>query len=253
MQDATPPTDTDVEPSATPAIEPANELPDVLNSPPIEQVDTWIDGIIEYFKNEEIRTAMFEAVAQRLILIFILLIAAIVVIRIVNKVLSGVQVARGVPEAAVLPIRKLVRGLILLLVALVTLQLLGVPMTAVWATVSAVVGLVAIGFVAVWSVLSNIACSIMLILFKPFRIGDHIELVDSAGGPNVTGRVSDLTLMYVILHEKLEDGTEQLVQIPNNLFFQKLVRRRSGKASVALEDHIDKHGFEAVEERAPAG
>ena len=253
MQDETPPDGTDLEPSATPAVEPTNELPDALSSPPIEQVDTWIDGFLEYFRNEETRTALFEAVAQRLILIVIVLIAAIVVIRIVNKVLSGVQVARGVPEAAVLPIRKLVRGLILLLAALVTLQLLGVPMTAVWATVSAVVGLVAIGFVAVWSVLSNIACSIMLIVFKPFRIGDHIELVDSAGGPNVTGRVSDLTLMYVILHEKLEDGTEQLVQIPNNLFFQKLVRRRSGKASGALEDHIDKHGFEAVEERAPLG
>ena len=95
-------------------------------------------------------------------------------------------------------------------------------------------GLIAIGFVAVWSVLSNIACSLMLVIFKPFRIGDTIEIVETAAGPNVAGRVTDLTLMYVVLREEQADGTVQMVQVPNNLFFQKLVRRRAGRRSVVV-------------------
>ena len=37
--------------------------------------------------------------------------------------------------------------------------------------------MVAIGFIAVWSILSNVLCSLMLIMHRSFRIGDDIEVV----------------------------------------------------------------------------
>jgi small-conductance mechanosensitive channel len=91
----------------------------------------------------------------------------------------------------------------------------------------------------------------MLLVFKPFRIGDQIELVDSAAGPNVQGRVTDLTLMYVVLREELDDGTVQMVQIPNNLFFQKTIRRKGGRRSIELDDYVDKHGLAGREQSPP--
>jgi len=86
---------------------------------------------------------------------------------------------------------------------------------------------VAIGFVAVWSVLSNFLCTFVLIIFKPFSVGDDLEIpVDS-----IKGKVVDLTLVFTILRG--ENG--ELYHIPNNMFFQKVFRIRQGKKSVDLD------------------
>jgi small-conductance mechanosensitive channel len=186
---------------------------------------------------------------QRTVLVAIALLFVLLALRVARKVLDNLKTSRALPEAAVLPLRRLVRWAILVVATLLILQFLGVPMATVWATVSAVAALIAVGFVAVWSVLSNVACALLLLIFKPFRIGDYIELVESAAGPNIGGRVTDLTLAYVVLREDV-DGEVSLVQVPNNLFFQKTVRRQAGRRAVELQDHVDKHGL-AGREKAP--
>lgn len=95
-----------------------------------------------------------------------------------------------------------------------------------------VAGLVAIGFVAVWSILSNVLCTFVLILFKPFAIGDEVEFPAESVG----GKVVDLSLMYTTL--KTSDGA--FVQIPNNMFFQKIFKRRVGTNQTTLEDQLGK-------------
>lgn len=96
--------------------------------------------------------------------------------------------------------------------------------------IASVLGLVAIGFVAVWSVLSNVSCTFILILLKPFRVNDVIDLV----GEDVRGRVVDLNLVFTTL--KTEEGDE--VKIPNNLFFQKILRKKDGQGSISLAEQI---------------
>ena len=66
--------------------------------------------------------------------------------------------------------------------------------------------------------LSNALCTVLLLVFKPFRIGDRVELpAEGIAGPAVA-----LNLAYTILR----DDAGHLIQIPNNLFFQKVVRRQ---------------------------
>lgn len=101
----------------------------------------------------------------------------------------------------------------------------------VWALVSAVFALVAIGFVAVWSVLSNTLCTVLLLLAKPFKVGDQIEFA----GETVKGRVVDLDLMFTTL--RADDG--RFIQVPNNAFFQKTILRRPGRLDVPLEEQFE--------------
>ncbi len=68
--------------------------------------------------------------------------------------------------------------------------ILGVPMASV-ITVIASAG-VAVGL-ALQGALSNLAGGIMLVIFKPFRVGDY---VDAAG---VSGTVKEVTLFYTVL------------------------------------------------------
>jgi small-conductance mechanosensitive channel len=110
------------------------------------------------------------------------------------------------------------------------LGLFGFNLGGLWAMLATVLGLVAIGFVAVWSVLSNISCTLIILIFRPFEVGDEIEF---PGEPTL-GKVIDLNFVYTTL--LASDGS--LFQIPNNLFLQKIIRRRRGRGGAALSEQL---------------
>lgn len=109
---------------------------------------------------------------------------------------------------------------------LIVLQQTGVFSQA-WALMSAVVAALAVAFVASWSVLGNATCALVVLVYRPFRIGDEIELLEPDGKIGVAGRVVDLNLLFTTVHEP----SDAVVRVPNNAFVQKYVRvRRHGHA-----------------------
>lgn len=134
-----------------------------------------------------------------------------------------------------------VKWAILVLVIVTCLQIVGIPVTVIWASVSAVLMLVAVGFVAVWSILSNASCALFLVMFAPFRIGDEIEIVEPSSSdpdkPGLRGRVKDISFLYTTLEENNGDRVT-LVRVPNNQFFQKAIRCRSGADTQSLKQAL---------------
>jgi small-conductance mechanosensitive channel len=86
--------------------------------------------------------------------------------------------------------------------------------------------MIAVGFIAVWSVLSNLLCSILLVIFRPFQLGDEIEITEPVGGSSLRGKVMKFNVMYTTLLEDI-DGDKVTTNIPNNIFFQKAIRRHN--------------------------
>ncbi len=74
-----------------------------------------------------------------------------------------------------------------------------------------------IGLFASWSILSNITAAIILFFYFPYRIGDHIKIVD--GENSIEGMVFDLNMFSIII--KNSDG--QQVTYPNNVALQKAI------------------------------
>lgn len=142
-----------------------------------------------------------------------------------GRILQFAQWAR-LPRLALTPVRLALRYAILAASGLLILGRWGFPVDGIIAFVGTVLGLIAIGFVAVWSVLSNFLCSVVLVILKPFNLGDEIELPAN----NVRGRVIDLSVAYTTL----ESAPDETVIIPNNLFFQTLFKRRRGTATADL-------------------
>lgn len=134
------------------------------------------------------------------------------------------------PAFAFKPIRIVLRYLILAAGLLLMLGIWGFPVNAVMAVLGTMLGLVAIGFVALWSVLSNFLCTFVLIMFRPFAVGDTLEIP----ADNVKGRVSDLSLVFTTL--EVQPG--ETVIVPNNTFFQKIFKRRVGTTQVQLDDQL---------------
>jgi small-conductance mechanosensitive channel len=152
--------------------------------------------------------------------------AAVLLNVIARRGLAALVRRTRLTEEEVVPIRRIVKWIITASAAVLILGAFGLNVTGLWGVLSTILAMVAIGFVAVWSVLSNTLCALLIIVVRPFSVGDEVEF---AGDP-VKGRVLDLNFIYTTL----DAGDGSLLQVPNNLFFQKVLRRRVGTKTRAL-------------------
>ncbi len=111
----------------------------------------------------------------------------------------------------------------------VALERLGVSGTVLWTALTGFTAVAAVAFFAAWSVLSNIFCALLIFMTRPFRLHDHIELLENGEKPGLKGRVADINLIYTTLQEVGEERPRTTLQVPNSLFFQRVVRRWPGK------------------------
>jgi small-conductance mechanosensitive channel len=138
-----------------------------------------------------------------------------------------------------LPLQGLARAIVVITVLLVCLQQAGLQVTSLWAGLIAGAAMVAGGFVALSSVLSNVLCSVLLLVFAPFHMGDDIEIIEATGGQGLRGKVVNFNVMYTSIQHVTEDGShESVVRLPNTMFFQKTIRRWRGTDTTALEAHL---------------
>lgn len=147
-----------------------------------------------------------------------------------GRILAFAEWAR-LPRLAFTPVRLTVRYGILAIAAVLVLGRWGFQVDALVAVVGTILGLIAIGFVAMWSVLSNLLCAFVLVMFKPFSVGDELEL---AGDESVKGTVTDLSLIFTTL----DAGEREKIIIPNNVFFQRIFKRREGAVTSSLEHRL---------------
>ena len=121
---------------------------------------------------------------------------------------------------------------------LLVLQQLGVSSTVLWTAFTGFATVAAVAFFAAWSVLSNIFCTLLIAMTKPFRLNDHIELLENGEKPGLKGRVIDINLIYTTLQEVNEQQSDTRLQIPNSLFFQRTLRRWPSGVVPQVVEHI---------------
>ncbi|WP_313088681.1 mechanosensitive ion channel family protein [Pseudomonas sp.] len=158
----------------------------------------------------------------------LILLVAFALQRLVARGLGRLGNRYPLPPELLLPLRGGMRWLIIGGALIMVLERLGVSATVLWTAFSGFVAVAAVAFFAIWSVLSNLLCAVLIMTVGPFRLGDLVELVESLDKPIVKGRVIDINLLYTTLQETAADGTGAVVQVPNSLFFQKVVRRWRG-------------------------
>ncbi|AHL74006.1 membrane protein [Stutzerimonas stutzeri] len=160
--------------------------------------------------------------------VLLILLIAFVLQRLVVRGLTRLGSHYPLPPELLLPLRGGIRWLIIGGALIMVLERFGVSATVLWTALSGFVAVAAVAFFAIWSVLSNLLCAVLIMAVGPFRLGDLVELVESADKPIVKGRVIDINLLYTTLEESSEGGTTAIVQVPNSLFFQKVLRRWRG-------------------------
>lgn len=136
----------------------------------------------------------------------ILLIVGIWLSRFVRRVVKNIMIRREVDITVQNFVNQLIRWLLYIVLFLAVIQKLGVPASSFLGALTA--SAVAIGL-ALQGSLSNFAGGIMLLILKPFKIGDVIE------AKGQTGTVQSVGMFYTTMNKF---GNE-LVIIPNGPLF----------------------------------
>lgn len=179
--------------------------------------------------------------------ILLILLVAWVLQRLVVRVIDRAGTHYHMPLELVLPIKGILRWTILASALLLVLERLGVSAMVLWTAFTGFATVGAVAFFAAWSVLSNLFCALLIFTVGPFSLGDTIELLDTAEKPGAKGRVIDINLLYTTLEDSNAAGA--LLQIPNALVFQRVLRRWRGRQPVLATPAATAPTTEAV---APA-
>lgn len=189
---------------------------------PVEQsVEGWLSSV-----SMESATPWVIGLGKVALVVLLVVIAYAIGRRAMGKLIE----ARGLSIGVSVVINRILFWISVLAVVFFSLQALGILQDA-WATLTAILAVVAIGFFAVWSVLSNTLCSVILMFARPFMVGDEIEVL----GDGLKGKVIDFSLVYTTLEP--DDGG--IIRVPNNVFFQKSIRCRRGTQQVALDQQVN--------------
>jgi len=170
--------------------------------------------------------------------IVLILVLAWALQRLLRRFIVRIGERYRLPMELLMPLRGMLSWLIMGSALLMVLERLGVSATVLWTALTGFAAVAAVAFFAAWSVLSNLFCALLIFTAGPFRVGDQLEVLESADKPGVKGRVVDINLLYTTLEDLSEGSQGCLLQIPNTLFFQKVVRRWRGTELSSLKREI---------------
>ena len=155
-------------------------------------MDVFADKMVEYCTTGGLK----------LILALVIYVIGRIVISWLLKLFDRIPSVGNLDETAKSFLRTFVKAALYVVLAVSIISELGVPMASLVAVIASC-GL-AIGM-AMQGSLSNLAGGIMLLIFRPFNVGDYI----SAGGES--GTVKKISLFYTLL----TTVDNQLISIPN--------------------------------------
>jgi small-conductance mechanosensitive channel len=97
----------------------------------------------------------------------------------------------------------------------------GVNQSELFMFMASVLTVIGIALFAQWSHLSNITSGIIIFFSHAVNLDDTVSIIDK--DYEVEGRISDISIFFIKL--KTKQGEE--IFIPNNIFMQKMVKRKN--------------------------
>jgi small-conductance mechanosensitive channel len=154
-------------------------------------------------------------------------VAILLVKRLLKNWLTRLQPRLHLPYETVLTITRVFTGALWVIALMLALEIWGISLGGLWTLAVSAATVIGVGFLATWTMVSNITASFFIAIWRPFRLGDTVEVLPE----NLRGRVIDSNLMFVAMRE--DNGA--VIQVPNNLFFQKMFRVSGGTSQSLFE------------------
>ncbi len=183
---------------------------------------------------------MIPNLGMQLLYALLILLIAFGMQRLIIRSMKLARRRQWLPPSASVLLGNFLRWAIWVCAILFMLELFGLPIRSLWAGVLSVALLVAIAFVASWSILANILSAVLMLTFSRARIGDIVELRDTKQEEGIRGKIIDINLFFVTLEELKPDLaiSEKLpvTQVPCHMFFFRVTRCWRGQYTQPLKD-----------------
>jgi small-conductance mechanosensitive channel len=158
----------------------------------------------------------FGAVIGTAVILAVAVAAIALVKRYIGKLLDGARRHFSISYETSLIITRSAAAAVWIVAAMLILNLWGIGMSGLWTLLVSTAAVVGVGFLAVWTIISNVTASLFLTIWRPFHLGQTVEILPDG----MKGRAVSRDMMFTALHE--ESGST--LQIPNNIFFQRMFR-----------------------------
>ena len=170
-------------------------------------------------------------IGLKLVLAVIIYLIGSFIIRKIIKGMGKMKSLQSIDQTAAGYIRTFVKAALYVILVVSIIALLGVPMSSVIAAIASVG--VAIGL-ALQGALANIAGGIMLLIFRPFNVGDYIV----AGGEE--GVVKNISLVYTVL-TTLDN---RRISVPNGTLMNSTICNATAEELRRVDLNFDVAGSE---------
>jgi len=134
--------------------------------------------------------ALVVPVAKDLIIAILVFVIGFKVVNVISKRIRSGKMFKNIDASAASFLASFISISLKIVVIVTVVAILGVPMSSVVALVASAG--VAVGL-AVQGALSNLVGGIMILLFRPFRVGDYIE------SQGASGTVRDISVFYTVV------------------------------------------------------
>ncbi len=136
------------------------------------------------------------AIAVPTVKIVLILAVAALIRLLLRQLLRRLCTRYSVPAEIMIGIRRVGSFVISVSALLMVLRVIGVSRGTLWTAFTGFAAVGAVAFFAAWSVLSNIFCTFLITTTRPFRLHDHIEVLEGGDKPGLKGRVIDINVIY---------------------------------------------------------
>ena len=195
---------------------------------------------IEKITNLDLQQVLSSHVSESIWIVLKILIALAIywvgrwLIRKLIKLLNGIYERRSVDKSLQTFLRNLVKAVCYIILTLLIIQVIGINTTSIVALLASA-GL-AIGM-ALSGTLQNFAGGVMILLLKPYRVGDFIE------AKGKSGTVEEIMLFST----KISTPAKQIIYIPNSSIATSIIdnystsptRRAEWIVSIAYGDDVE--------------
>ncbi|MGI9234427.1 MAG: mechanosensitive ion channel family protein [Woeseiaceae bacterium] len=194
-----------------------------------------LDGILEFLKNNGIDSGTAVNFGKNVFIALVIFYVGRMAIGLVVRALRKVMQRQGVEKTLETFVCNLARMALLVVVIVAAIGALGVETTsfiAIFGAAGLAVGL------ALQGSLSNFAAGVLIVLFRPYKVGDFIE------GAGINGIVEQVQILTTVL----KTGDNKQVIVPNSQIMDSIItnysandtRRVDMVVGVSYGDDLDK-------------
>ena len=193
------------------------------------------NGIFEFLKKNGIDSSTAVGLVKNIILALIIFYVGRLAVSLVVRGLRKLMHKQDVDKTLETFVCNLVRIVLLVVVIIAAIGQLGIQTTsfiAIFGAAGLAVGL------ALQGSLSNFASGVLIVLFRPYKVGDFIE------GAGISGSVEQVQILTTIL----KTGDNKQVVVPNSQIMGSIITNYSANATrrvdmvvgVSYSDDLDK-------------